>query len=49
MSETTKCLLEKYYPNLYTFAKNKDVEIKALGTTMEGFLVNYIDQNDDFE
>ncbi len=41
MSETTKNLLEKYYPNLYSFTKNKDVEIKALGTSMEGFLVNH--------
>jgi len=41
VSETTKEILERAFPNLYRFEKHKDIEVPTLKVTIGGYLVYY--------
>ena len=45
VSETTKKILEKAFPNLYRFEKHKDIEVPTLGEKITGYLV-YADETE---
>ena len=40
-------LLDKFYPDVYSYKKNKDIEVKSLKKNIAGYIIKYSDGLED--